>query len=57
MRAKVTINIQYETPYCREDAENALRFAVEHLANNGLLSGSEGVVDEYSCAVEISENE
>ena len=57
MRAKVTISIQYETPCYREGVENALRFAGQHLADNGLLSDSESIVDGYSCAVEISENE
>ena len=53
MKAKVTIDIKYETPCCHEDIENALSFAVEHLANNGLLSDEESVISGYSYDVAV----
>ena len=59
MRAKVTIDITYDSACCSSDKEieRALNFAVMHLANNGLLADSESIVDEYSYTVEVLEND
>ena len=56
MRATVTITIDYdETQFStEEDIEHALNFAVRYLANNGLLSDEESVVDGWTAQVEVS---
>ena len=58
MRATVTITIDYDEAQSSsdKDIERALNFAVQHLANNGLLSDEESVVDEWGYQVEVTPN-
>jgi len=55
MKAKVTINITYDPANVSSgrSVHAALAYAVRHLANNGLLSDENSVVDEWDYAVEI----
>tara|TARA_B100000886_G_scaffold328079_1_gene276144 strand:+ start:1578 stop:1943 length:366 start_codon:yes stop_codon:yes gene_type:complete len=58
MRATVTITIDYDEAQSSsdKDIERALNFAVQHIANNGLLSNEESVVDEWRYQVEVAPN-
>ena len=57
MKAKVTIDITYDSEYCSSDKDikHALYGAVNYLANAGLLSDEESIVDTWSSIVEVSE--
>ena len=56
MKAKVIINVSYDSSNCSSDKEieRALNFAVMRLASDGLLADSESIVDEYSYTVEVT---
>jgi hypothetical protein len=56
MRAKVTITIDYDEAHITsdKDIERALNYAVQYLANNGLLSDEGSIVDEWSYTVEVN---
>ena len=56
MKAKVIINIVYDDAQSssNKDIERALNFAVNHLANNGLLSDEHSIVDEWEYSVEVT---
>lgn len=55
MKARVIINITYDDANASsdKDIERVLHFAVQYLANNGLLSDEESIVDEWSYEVEV----
>ena len=57
MRAKITINIVYDeaTVTSEKSLRRALEYAVSHLANNGLLSDEDSVVDEWSHVIEVDD--
>jgi len=57
MKAKVTIDITYDSACCSSDKDikHALYGAVNYLANAGLLSDEESIVDRWSSTVEVSE--
>ena len=58
MRAVLTITIDYDDAQSSsdKDIERALNFAVQYLANNGLLSDEESVVDRWRHQVEVTSN-
>ena len=58
MRAVLTITIDYDDAQSSsdKDIERALNFAVQYLANNGLLSDEESVVDRWIHQVEVTSN-
>ena len=57
MHATVTIRIKYDkatlTGRSESNIRNALDYAINHLASEGLLSDDEVIVDEWSSEVEI----
>lgn len=55
MRATIKITIDYDEAQSSSDKEieRALNFAVRHLADNGLLSDEESVVDEWRYELEV----
>lgn len=53
MRLKLTVTVDYDSATTYEhEARLALSSAAQYLANNGLLSSPEGVVDEWRYDVE-----
>ena len=57
MKAKVTIDITYDSASCSSDKEieRALHGAVNYLAEAGLLSDEASIVDTWSSTVEVIE--
>jgi hypothetical protein len=57
MKAKVTIDITYDSACCSSDKDikHALYGAVNYLANTGLLSDDESLVDTWSSIVEVTQ--
>tara|TARA_Y100000034_G_scaffold134016_1_gene201299 strand:- start:880 stop:1053 length:174 start_codon:yes stop_codon:yes gene_type:complete len=57
MKAKVTIDITYDFEYCSSDKDikHALYGAVNYLANAGLLSDEESIVDTWSSTIEVTQ--
>jgi hypothetical protein len=58
MKATVTIMIDYDEAQSSsdKDIERALSFAVKHLANNGLLSDEDSIVDDWKYKIEVTPN-
>ena len=57
MKAKVTIDITYDSACCSSDKDikHALYGAVNYLANAGLLSDEESIVDTWSSTIEVTQ--
>ena len=55
MHVKVTVKIVYDdaTVSGERDIRRALEFAVNYLADKGMLSDEESIVDEWNCNIEI----
>ena len=57
MRATVTIKIGYDEAQChatKDQIESVLRYALNHLASNGLFTGElDAVVDNWSFDIQI----
>lgn len=56
MKATIKITINYDKAHVSsgEDIKRALNFAVQHLANNGLLSDGESIVDAWRHQVKVT---
>jgi hypothetical protein len=58
MRAILTVTIDYDDAHftSRDDIEGTLRWGIDHLASNGMLSDEESIVDEWDINVEFKES-